>query len=386
MPTCSLPCLTSFPLARFCDALRRIVPRRSRGLGASTSVATLFGPLLGWGVALGIAGGIASPAQAQDASSLPQSMVETTSALNAEAKQRLTAFVRSHVAQIAEGEPDRISRSRAELSTPPGRPGASETFRREYAAIVRPALLPILDSENEMRAVNALIVLAALRSPESLDILLDRSDPSKEPRVALRIRAASSLGDSMAQTVLTPAQIDGAVRRILASANQESEWVPLVHHFRAILRAATLPGLPDASVAAALRAETELLAQLVRRIANEPTASPRMFAVAQSLLVVRNQLTVMPAARALSLRRDLAPTLVAVARTASQQWESARSDAELSRAYGAALGVADLLLALAAADRQASTTFGFTKAWESGNKTEFDAELKRAETLFPRGG
>ncbi|HMN96068.1 MAG TPA: hypothetical protein PKC43_01455 [Phycisphaerales bacterium] len=321
----------------------------------------------------------------QDASSLPQSMIETAAPLAPEQKTRLGAFVSAQVRQLAEGEPDRVGRARVELSTPPGRPGASETFRREYAAIVRPALAPIIAGTDEMRTINALIVIASLRSPESVDLLLERSDPSREPRLAVRIRASSSLADAIAQAPLTPAQIDGATRRLSANAGQETDWVPILHAFRAIVRIVALPGLPDASVGVALRAETELLAQLVDRIRRESAASPLMNAMAQALLSVRNQLTTMPADRATTLRRDLAPTLVGVARATVAHWDSARADQSLARVYGSALGVVDLILALAATDRRTPGTFAFVRAWESGSKVDFEAELKRAETMFPRG-
>ncbi|MFO0873967.1 MAG: hypothetical protein U0575_08360 [Phycisphaerales bacterium] len=320
-------------------------------------------------------------ALAQDAGSMPQTIVASTTPLSADQKAKIQSFVEAQAGQLATGDGDKMTRARNELASLPGRPGATEIFQREYAALARPALEEIVAGPDEMRAVNALIVIQALRTPEAVAFLLERSDPKSEKRIAVRTRAASSLADAIATTPLSPAQVDGAVRGIVAAASAEPEWVPVLHAFRALARASALPKLPAASTDLAVRAQSDLLAAIVERIAHQPAPQAMVAAVAQALVLMRDQFTTMSAERVKLLRQQLVGSITSLARSANKDWDALQGDDTAKRTYGAALGVADLLLSLAAKDRQEQMTLSLGKSWEAGDKAAFEADLKKIEAF-----
>lgn len=330
-------------------------------------------------MALAGACSIAATARAQDAGGITQAMIATTTPLNDEQRDRVKAFVDAQVAILTSGDPDKVAKARNELAAVPGRPGASDVFQREYAALANPPIATLVAGKDEMRAVNALIVAQALRSADSVQLLLQRSDPATEPRLAVRTRAASALADAMAAAPLSPAQVDGAVRRIVASATAEPDWVPILHAFRALARASSIPKLPDASVTLAIGAQADLLKATVERVARDEPPSALMNAVAQALLLMRDQLmnATINADRQRLLRKQIVPSLAALAALADRHWEAAHNDDVARRMYGSAFAVADVLVSVAAKDRAQQLLTSLRKAWESDDKAAFEADLKK---------
>lgn len=324
---------------------------------------------------------------AQDAAGVPQAIIATSSPLTGDQKERIKTFVEAQIALVARGDGEKATRARNELATLPGRPGVSEIFQREYAALVRPALDPILTGDDPQRAVNAVIIGGSLRSPESVDLLLQFSDPEREKRAPVRLRAASSLPDAIANAGLTPVQLDGAVRRIVAAAAREQEWVALHHAFRALVRVAGMPRLPDDSVASAIRGQGELLTNLVERIAKEPGPSQLMIALANNLnLVVREELPTIRADRARLLRARLATMLVKLLRTIDTQWEAVQqAGGDAAKPYASAVSVAELLLKVAAtSDAQQQLEVSFAKHWDGNDRAAFAADLKKADAVVAK--
>lgn len=328
-----------------------------------------------------VAAFLCSPARAQDSGGIAQATIAATAPLTAEQRERIKAFVDAQMAILTSGDPEKVAKARNELAGLPGRPGATDLFQREYALLVTPGLEVLVAGKDEMRAVNALIVAQSLRSANAVELLLERSDPTTETRFAVRTRAASALGDAMAAASLSPAQIDGAVRRIVASATAEPEWVPILHAFRALARIAALPKLPEASVTLAIRAQSDLLKAVVERVARAQPPSGLMNALAQALLLMRDQLIPMTADRQRQLRQQMVPSLAALAALAEKHWDAAHDDETARRIYAGTLHVTDLLLSLAAQDRNEQFSPGLEKAWDADDKAGFAAAVKKVDTF-----
>lgn len=330
---------------------------------------------------------LAVPALAQDTGGVPQAIVAATTPLSAEQRSTVASFVEQQAKLLKSGDPEKVRTARIELTALPGRPGASETFQREYAALVRPAMENIVAGTDEHQAVNALIVLRALRSPEAVEAILARLDPLAEKRLAIRIKAASVVGEAVAEAPLTPPQVDAATRKIVSAASSESDWVCVLHNFRALAAIAAMPKLPEPSATMALRGQSEILKAHVARMAKEKGPSTMMDAVSRALLVVRDQFYTMPADRARQHRQRLAPTLVALNEVIVAQWSPAQGDARARRTYGAAISGAELLLKLSASsDLRQELAVNFAQRWEQNDKDGFTADLAKAKALLPNFG
>ncbi len=330
---------------------------------------------------------LAVPALAQDSGGVSQAIVATTSALTADQKSKVAGFVDQQVGLLKSGEPEKIRAARLELTALPGRPGASETFQREYAALVRPAMENIVAGSDEHQAVNALIVLRALRSPEAVEAILARIDPMTEKRLAIRLKAAAVVGEAIAESALAPPQVDSATRKIVAAGSSETDWVCVLHNFRSLATIAAMPKLPEPSATMALRGQSEILKSHVPRMAKEAGPSPMMDAISRALLVVRDQFYTMPADRARQHRQRLAPTLVAMNEVIAAQWTPVQADARARRTYAAAIAGAELLLKLSASsDLRQELAVSFAQRWEQNDKVGFTADLAKAKAMLPSFG
>lgn len=337
-------------------------------------------------VALAIALGFTHPASArQDGGSLPQTLVSSSSPLTPDQVQRVRGFVEPWVRDIAGGDPAQAARGRNELAQPPGRPGATPTFHREYAGVLRPMLEPIIFADDDFRAINAMIVLRALRTPESVDALVRLSAPRTERRATVRLRAAGLLVDAVVDSPLNPAQIDGITRAVAESAATDPEWVAAYHGFRTLARISGKSGLPASSVALALQSQVDVMRRLVEKAEGEIAPSESIKAIARALLVARDQIATLADEenRAL-LRRGLAPALVRLAKVADAHWDAAHATPESTKAYGDALHAADLLLKLEAQVRRMPLAIDLAAKWRAGDRSGFAADVVAANSLATR--
>lgn len=323
-------------------------------------------------------------ALAQD-SGIPQSIISSANTLTEEQKGRIRSFVDAQIALLAGKDPEKASRARADLASLPVRPGASEVFQREYAAIVRPGLEPILTGPDAQQAVNAIIITQALRTPESIDVLLRFADPEQEKRLPVRLRAVSSLAEAVPAAALTPVQIDGIVRRILALGMRESNWVAQHHAFRALARIASMPKLPDPSVDAAIRAQAELVDSIIERIGKNVATAEIVGSLANNLLVARDQLTgTTRADHARALRTRLSGALIRFLELTDREWDDIRgASPEIQRYFASAVNVAGVLLQVAArSDAQQPLDVNFAGHWDAGDHAAFTADLKKAQQVL----
>jgi hypothetical protein len=377
------------------SAVRRVWLRvafpdaRPRRAARAADASWVRGAALAIGLILGLLGFelLGSPALAQDGGSIPQSIVTTAAPLSEEQRARVKSFVDAQAALLAGKDAEKASRARGELTALAVRPGASEVFLREYAAAIRAALDPILGGSDPQRAVNALIVVQSLRTPEAIELLLRFADPEQEKRLPVRIRAISSLAEAMPSASMTPVQVDGVVRRVTALGQKETNWIALHHAFRTLLRIASMPRLPDDSVNGAIRGQGDVIASLVERISREPGQSELIAALANNLnLVVREQLPTMRADRARALRTRLAKSLAQFLATIDTQWTATRAAREdLARFYASAVSVAELLLKVAASsDAQQPLDANFGIHWEAGDQSKFSADVQRARQIVDK--
>ncbi|MCA9285662.1 MAG: hypothetical protein KDA22_10625 [Phycisphaerales bacterium] len=311
--------------------------------------------------------------QAQDAGGIPQSVIGSTRPLDSQQVAQIRAFVDQWTAQLLEGDVEEVSKARAELTKPLSGPSVSNAaiFLRQFSDAALPSLKTAVQGDSLHRAVNALIVIRSLRTPEAVEFLLARADPRTEARIPIRIRAASLLADTIIEADLPPAQLDSAIRQVAAAAARETDWLAMLHDFGVLSRIAVQPKLPSSSVAMALDGEAAALRAAVDLLASAGTASDLMHGVSRCIIVARDQFRDMPASEVKSFRLKLAPMLLKVNEIAAAHWDEAQADPALRKSYGDAVSNSELLLKLT--NEKISTDL--RSAWQSQDRSAFDRDL-----------
>ncbi|MGA1400604.1 MAG: hypothetical protein ACO38P_09465, partial [Phycisphaerales bacterium] len=90
----------------------------------------------------------ASAASAQQAASLPNSIVAASAPLSARDSQSVADFVAGWTAQLADGDPLEVNKARGELISPARSPSATPIFIRAYSEAVVPALAPLVGGDD----------------------------------------------------------------------------------------------------------------------------------------------------------------------------------------------------------------------------------------------
>jgi len=346
--------------------------------------------LFAGGVTCAILLAIAAPASTalaqQDAASLPQPIIASSSPLTEAQRTRVREFAETWIRALGSADPTQVARGRAELAAPPGRPGATPAFHREYASVLRPLLDPIIRGDDEFRAVNALIVLRSLRTPEAVESLVGLTSHRNERRGVIRVRAASLLVDAISEPVssgapLSAAQIDRIARDVAEAAATDPEWVASYHGFRALSRIAGRAGLPPSSITLALESQATVLRRLVERAERDAPPSEVVHAIGRSLLVTRDQLTGLSDDNATAFRRALVGPLARLAKVAETHWDSARENPDARRAYGEALNAANLLLRLEARARNRPISIDLGAKWRADDRAGFGVDVAAAQGL-----
>jgi hypothetical protein len=254
----------------------------------------------------------ASAASAQQAASLPNSIVAASAPLSARDSQSVTDFVAGWTAQLADGDPLEVNKARGELISPARSPSATPIFIRAYSEAVVPALAPLVGGDDTFRAINALQVARFLRSAEAVELIVVRADPAQESDRAKRLVAAGLLAAAIRDGQLNPAQLDGTTRRIATVAGTEADWMILLQFMEALDAIANLPNTPQASIDLARRSQLTVLEATVSRMKG-PGGNPELIeAVYRSLLELRNQLVRMSSSQRSAFSRQFGPVFASI--------------------------------------------------------------------------
>jgi hypothetical protein len=254
----------------------------------------------------------ASTAAAQQAASLPNSIVATSSSLSARDSQTVADFVANWTTQIAEGGPLEVNKARGELISPARSPSATPIFTRAYSEAVVPALGPLVSGDDTFRAINALQVARFLKSPEAVELIVVRVDPTEESDRAKRLVASGLLAAAIRDGQLNPVQLDGTTRRIASIAGTEADWMVLLQLMEALDAIANLPNTPQASIDLARRSQLTVLEATVSRMKG-PDGNPELIeAIYRSLLELRNQLVRMSSSQRSAFSRQFGPVFASV--------------------------------------------------------------------------
>jgi len=157
-------------------------------------------------------------------SSLPSDIV-TASVLTDGQKDTLKQFVDSQTPALA-GAPLDVKRARRALIEPLENNAVSVQFRLEYSRFLSPALRPLAQGDQELNAINALIIAGGLATTTGIDIL---ADSLSDKRSSVRFAAVSgfestfSALDRTTPAVAPPSQAVKALNTLKTAMAKETD-------------------------------------------------------------------------------------------------------------------------------------------------------------------
>jgi len=336
------------------------------------------------GLVLGLS--VASGAWAQS-SGIDRAIITAGTALNDAQKSALGAFVSKQAEEIRDSQDARaVEEARIALVTPARDPAATATFRRAYSIALAAELAPIAKGSDLRRALNAMQALRFGRTSESIDVLLDCANPAGESNAAKRIAAAGLVSDAFEDLDANNAYFESAARRLRDAMQGESDWIAIQQKLAGIASAARRKELPTDNARNIRKTQAEALAALAKSINAGSTADARMQSAQRSLVTLRNDLLVMPAADRAAVAKVLAPALADFIRAGVAHWDAARGDATLSASYGSVFNSCEVLLRIIDREERPQAYSGsrpdadariLLPAWESSDKAKFEAEAAR---------
>lgn len=320
-------------------------------------------------------------------SSLDRAIVSATTPLSAAQKATLGEFLSKHTDAIKNSTvAAEVEESRWALVSAARDPAATPTFRKAYAQALIADLAGTVKSRDLRRSIHAMQVLRFTRTPEGLDLVVERTVPASESDAGKRIAAASLVADAFEDLDASNGYYETIARKLKDATTGETDVLALQQKFAAIASAAHRKDLPAENARAVRKNLIDAIALLAKSIRSGSTADPRVQAVQRVLVGVRNDLLEMPQTERAAVAKTLAAALTDLVSAANTQWSSAHAAAGLSASYGSTMNSCEVLLRLIdRAERPAAYTSAkpdadqrvLTPAWEAKEKAKFEAESKR---------
>jgi hypothetical protein len=229
-------------------------------------------------------------------------------------------------------------------------------------------------------------VLRFTRSSDAIDVIVECATPSTESDPGKRIAAGSLLIDGFEDLEASNTYYDQIARKLRDAAVAETDWMALQQKLSAFAAAARKKDLPAENARNLRKGQAEALGEIARKSKGSTAVDDRMRAVQRVLVGLRNDLLVMPQADRSQLAKTLAPALTELLNAASAQWDAAHASKDAVAAYGSLINSCEVVLRLIDRSERPSAYSGtkpdgdsrvLAAAWESGDRSKFDAEAKR---------
>lgn len=256
---------------------------------------------------------VPAPNALAQAGRLPSSIVSATRPLTPEELGTLGSFLDRNVTKLSAKDLEDVRGGRSELIRTLSQSTATPLFRAECAKSLLPRLSEIVQSGDPFAATNALEVMRALGTPDSVLALCKQADPEEQRSPALRLVAASGIPGSVARTPINEAQAAIVIRVLKQAMANETSWMAALYDFQGLFALATAKAIPAAVQRDARKAQVEALKSLTDRVAKGGEDAALVHALWRSLgIVLQQQVALTPAGELTAMSRGLAPVLVKV--------------------------------------------------------------------------
>ena len=254
----------------------------------------------------------ASTALAQ-ATRLPGSIVTATRPLTPEESRALSQFLDQNLVKLSGSDKDEVRSARSDLIRALSQSTATPLFRSECSKALLPRLNEIVGSKDLFSATNALEVMRALCTSESVLALCKAADPDSQRSPALRLVASSGIPSSISKTTMNEAQAAMVVRAMKQSIQSESSWMAATYDFQALFALATSKTIPAPAQKEARKAQVDAIKSLAERVSKGGDDAALVHALWRSLgVVLQQQVALTPAGELAAMNKGLSPVLAKV--------------------------------------------------------------------------
>lgn len=260
-----------------------------------------------------LASALAAPEAMAQATRLPSSIVTATRPLTPEESRALGDFLEQNLVKLGGAEQDAVRAARSELIRVLSQSTATPLFRSECSKALLPRLNEIVGSKDQFSATNALEVMRALCTSDSVLALCKVADPDSQRSAALRLVAASGIPSSIAKTTMNDAQAAIVVRAMKQAIQSESSWMAATYDFQALFALATSKTVPAPAQKEARKAQVDAIKSLAERVAKGGDEAALVHALWRSLgVVLQQQVALTPAGELAAMNKGLSPVLAKV--------------------------------------------------------------------------
>lgn len=292
---------------------------------------------------------IAAAAAAQVGPISPQT-IAAPGPLSAEQLEEVASAVNGWADKVLGEDADDVIDARNEVERLATKtPSATVAFRRELGLAFDKRFEGAAVGGTADRSVTIFVMARLIGTFETVEFIADHLNPDKCDSPAVRIAASAQLPKAVEAPLLSPPQLDGLAKRVATIASKEREWIAVAHEFEALGAMIRRQGLSAAQAEAIGSSLSATINDLTERV-NHGSAPEMVHALQRALLVVRNQLSGVPASARAKLLADIAPSLKQLADSEGKPPASMGTDRRLSETYKAVSRTAGLLQKVRATD------------------------------------
>ena len=244
------------------------------------------------------------------ASRLPSSIVTATRPLTPEESRALGEFLEQNLVKLSGTDQDAMRTARADLVRALSQSTATPLFRAECSKVMLPRLNEIVGAKDLMAATNALEVMRAICTSDSVLALCKAADPETQRCAALRLVAASGIPSSISKTTMNDAQATVVVRAMKQAIQSESAWMAATYDFQSLFALATSKTVPAPVQKEARKAQVDAIKSLTDRVGKGGDDAALVHALWRSLgVVLQQQVALTPPTELAVMNKGLSPVL-----------------------------------------------------------------------------
>ena len=250
-----------------------------------------------------------SAVSAAQVQSISQQTIAAAGPLTAEQQAEIAKAMDGWAERVTGSDPDEVIEARGEIDKLATKnPSVTVAFRRELGLAFAKRFEDAVTADKAERSVSIFYIARSIGTVESIDFIVDHMDADTTESPAVRIAASAQLPKAVESTQLSAPQLDAIAKRLVTLAGKEREWVAATHAFEAMGAMIRRKGLSVAQADAIGSSMSAAINDLTERVM-DGSAPEMVNALQRALLVVRNQLSDVPAPARTKLLATIAPSL-----------------------------------------------------------------------------
>jgi hypothetical protein len=283
-----------------------------------------------------------SAVSAAQVQSISQQTIAAAGPLTAEQQAEIAKAMDGWAERVTGSDPDEVIEARGEIDKLATKnPSMTVAFRRELGLAFAKRFEDAVTADKAERSVSIFYIARSIGTVESIDFIVDHMDADTTESPAVRIAASAQLPKAVESVQLSAPQLDAIAKRLVTLAGKEREWVAATHAFEAMGAMIRRKGLSVAQADAIGSSMSATINDLTERVM-DGSAPEMVNALQRALLVVRNQLSDVPAPARTKLLAAIAPSLKQLA-DSKDKTPPAIAQAGLGETFDAVARTAGLL-------------------------------------------